>query len=119
MSPELYLIQRNIKRDTWKHECFLTWPCLCPQVKLTFEEAALMAIARMALKNKTGARGLRAIMERILKDTMYEVPGTEVHEVVIHEDIHKPEYVTKEAGGEETETPEQVETVKHQQVQAV
>jgi ATP-dependent Clp protease ATP-binding subunit ClpX len=45
-------------------------------VKLTFEPDALSAIAKRAIERKTGARGLRAIMEGILLDTMYEVPGS-------------------------------------------
>lgn len=44
-------------------------------VKLTFDEEALRAIAREAIKRKTGARGLRSIMESVLKNVMYEVPS--------------------------------------------
>jgi ATP-dependent Clp protease ATP-binding subunit ClpX len=53
-------------------------------VKLTFTEKALDAIAKEAIKRKTGARGLRAIVEGSLMDLMYEVPGdTEISEVII------------------------------------
>ncbi len=53
-------------------------------VELTFHDDALLAIARLAIKRKTGARGLRSIMEAILLDTMYDLPGLEgVKEVVI------------------------------------
>ncbi len=53
-------------------------------VELTFHEDALKSIARLAIKRKTGARGLRSIMEAILLDTMYDLPGLEgVEEVVI------------------------------------
>jgi ATP-dependent Clp protease ATP-binding subunit ClpX len=46
----------------------------------------MMAIARKALERKTGARGLRSILESVLLDTMYELPGMEnVSEVVIDE----------------------------------
>lgn len=43
-------------------------------VALEFSEGALRAIAREALKRKTGARGLRAIMEQVMADDMYEIP---------------------------------------------
>jgi ATP-dependent Clp protease ATP-binding subunit ClpX len=56
-------------------------------VKLTFEDKALRAIARQAVKRKTGARGLRAILEDLLLHTMYELPSMkDVTEVVITED---------------------------------
>ena len=53
-------------------------------VALEIRQAAMMAIARKALERKTGARGLRSIMEGILLETMYELPGLEgVEQVVI------------------------------------
>jgi ATP-dependent Clp protease ATP-binding subunit ClpX len=56
-------------------------------VKLTFTDDALTGIAKRAIKRKTGARGLRSIMEDILLDTMFELPGlTSVEEVVVNED---------------------------------
>ncbi len=56
-------------------------------VKLTFTVDALTAIAKRAIKRKTGARGLRSIMEDILLDTMFELPGlTSVEEVVVNEE---------------------------------
>lgn len=55
-------------------------------VELEVRPAALQAIARKALKRKTGARGLRSILEAALLDTMYELPSTEnVSKVVIDE----------------------------------
>ena len=45
------------------------------EVKLEFDEDALLAIADLSLERKTGARGLRAILEDIMMDTMYEVPS--------------------------------------------
>jgi ATP-dependent Clp protease ATP-binding subunit ClpX len=45
------------------------------EVKLTFEESALRAIARKALKRGTGARGLRAILEELMTDIMFELPS--------------------------------------------
>jgi ATP-dependent Clp protease ATP-binding subunit ClpX len=56
-------------------------------VKLTFTDDALSAIAKRAIKRKTGARGLRSIMEDILLDTMFELPGLDsVQEVVVNEE---------------------------------
>jgi len=56
-------------------------------VKLTFTPDALTAIAKRAIKRKTGARGLRSIMEDILLDTMFELPGMgNVSEVVVNEE---------------------------------
>ncbi len=56
-------------------------------VKLSFTEDALTAIAKRAIKRKTGARGLRSILEDILLDTMFEVPSMEnVEEVVVNEE---------------------------------
>ena len=53
-------------------------------VRLNINEEALKAIAQKAIERKTGARGLRSIMEGILLDTMYELPGMSgVEEVVI------------------------------------
>jgi hypothetical protein len=53
-------------------------------VELTFHENALSAIAKRAIERKTGARGLRSIMEAILLDTMFELPALEgVQEVVV------------------------------------
>jgi ATP-dependent Clp protease ATP-binding subunit ClpX len=47
------------------------------EVKLTFEESALHAIARKALKRGTGARGLRAILEELMTDVMFDIPQRE------------------------------------------
>jgi ATP-dependent Clp protease ATP-binding subunit ClpX len=57
-------------------------------VKLRFQDEALHAIAKKAILRKTGARGLRSIMEGILLETMYELPSlTGVQEVVITADV--------------------------------
>ncbi|MEM9853269.1 MAG: ATP-dependent Clp protease ATP-binding subunit ClpX [Pseudomonadota bacterium] len=54
---------------------------------LTFTDDALIAIARKAIERKTGARGLRSILEGILLDTMFDLPGLEsVSEVVVNEE---------------------------------
>jgi ATP-dependent Clp protease ATP-binding subunit ClpX len=56
--------------------------------KLTFTEDALRAVATRAIQRKTGARGLRSIMESILLDTMFELPGLEtVEEVVVNSEV--------------------------------
>jgi len=55
--------------------------------QLTFTDDALSAIAKRAIERKTGARGLRSIMEDILLDTMFDLPGLEnVDEVVVNEE---------------------------------
>jgi len=57
-------------------------------VRLTITQEALKAIARKAIDRKTGARGLRSIMEAILLDTMFELPGLKgVEEVVIAPEV--------------------------------
>lgn len=58
-------------------------------VKLSFEPEALEAIAQKAIDRKTGARGLRSILEEMLLDIMYELPELEGYEVVITEDVVK------------------------------
>jgi len=63
-------------------------------VEIEFRPDALAAIARKALKRKTGARGLRTIVESVLLDTMYELPSLEnVSKVVVDESVieHKSE----------------------------
>ena len=56
--------------------------------KLTFTDDALQAVAEKAIDRKTGARGLRSILENTLLDTMFELPGMEeVSEVVINEEV--------------------------------
>jgi ATP-dependent Clp protease ATP-binding subunit ClpX len=55
--------------------------------RLTFTDDALKAIAKRAIARKTGARGLRSIMEDILLDTMFDLPSkTSVEEVVVNEE---------------------------------
>src|SRR5262245_5176673 len=58
------------------------------RVHLKFTEEALRAIAREALKRKSGARGLRAIMETIMLDVMYDMPSQiNIKEVIISEEV--------------------------------
>ena len=57
-------------------------------VDLKFTDGALVAIAREALKRKTGARGLRSILENAMLDVMYDIPSQDrVKEVVITEEV--------------------------------
>ncbi len=57
-------------------------------VKLKFTDGALTALAREASKRKTGARGLRAILETSMLDTMYELPSQEnIKECIINDDV--------------------------------
>lgn len=58
------------------------------KVKLRFTEGALMAIAQKAHQQKTGARGLRAVLESIMLDLMYEIPSqSDVKEVLVTEEV--------------------------------
>ncbi|MGZ3559645.1 MAG: ATP-dependent Clp protease ATP-binding subunit ClpX [Thermodesulfobacteriota bacterium] len=57
-------------------------------VKLRFTEGALMAIAKEAIKRKSGARGLRAIIENTMLDVMYEIPSqSNIRECIIREEV--------------------------------
>src|SRR5436189_259694 len=57
-------------------------------VKLTYTDDALVATAKKAIERKTGARGLRSIMENILLDTMFDLPSMDgVDEVLIDKDV--------------------------------
>jgi len=57
-------------------------------VDLSFQDDALAAVARKAIARKTGARGLRSILESILLDTMFELPGLDgVDEVVVNREV--------------------------------
>ncbi len=57
-------------------------------IRLRFTEGSLSAIARKALKRKSGARGLRSVMEEAMLDVMYELPSKEnVQECVISEQV--------------------------------
>ncbi len=59
-------------------------------VNLDFRDDALKAIARKAIERKTGARGLRSILENILMDPMFEIPtASNIQDVVINEDVVK------------------------------
>jgi len=69
-------------------------------VRLRFSEGALRAIARQALGRKSGARGLRSILEKVMLDLMYEIPSREdIEECMINEEVidqgHEPLVVLK------------------------
>jgi ATP-dependent Clp protease ATP-binding subunit ClpX len=56
-------------------------------VQLRFTEGALLAVAKQAIERKAGARGLRAILESIMLDVMYDVPSEpDIKEVIVSED---------------------------------
>jgi ATP-dependent Clp protease ATP-binding subunit ClpX len=85
-------------------------------VKLEFSEESLSAIAKKAIERKTGARGLRSIMENMLMDTMYEVPDKEgIEKVIVSketvDDNKPPVYVLGTEGGskKKKKEPEAVE----------
>ena len=54
-------------------------------VELTFRDEALLEIANQAIKRKTGARGLRSILEEILMDTMFNLPNENLEKVIVDE----------------------------------
>ena len=77
--------------------------------KLTFTEEALKAVARRAIERKTGARGLRSILEDVLLDTMFDLPALDgVEEVVVNEEVidgkAKPLMIYSEAASEKPAT---------------
>ncbi|WP_429912821.1 ATP-dependent Clp protease ATP-binding subunit ClpX [Glycocaulis sp.] len=81
-------------------------------VGLSFTEDALIAIAQKAILRKTGARGLRSIMEGILLDTMFDLPSLEgVEEVVVNAEVvngdAKPLYIYSKARAKLEEAPRQ------------
>ncbi len=69
-------------------------------VKLTFDNAAIEAVAEKTLKLKTGARGLRNVIEEIMIDIMYKIPDMpDVKECIVNKDViingKEPIYITK------------------------
>jgi ATP-dependent Clp protease ATP-binding subunit ClpX len=84
-------------------------------VELEFREDGVRAIARKAMQRKTGARGLRTILESILLDTMYDLPSLKgVQKVVVDQSVvegHSKPYIvfkTPEKGAEAEEAPRKV-----------
>ena len=82
--------------------------------KLTFKDEAIKSVARRAVERKTGARGLRSVIESILLDTMFELPALDgVGEVVISREVvegkAKPLYIyNKKRARVENELPDNV-----------
>ena len=75
-------------------------------VELNFTKGGVKAIAEEAIKRKTGARGLRSIIEKVMLDTMYEVPSdSSVHQCIVEAEniqkqtkpklIHRPDQAAK------------------------
>ena len=57
-------------------------------VELEFRDDALRAVAKKAMERKTGARGLRTILENVLLDTMYDLPSRDdIEQVLIDRDV--------------------------------
>jgi ATP-dependent Clp protease ATP-binding subunit ClpX len=86
------------------------------KVKLTFEQDALVSVAKGAIKRKSGARGLRAIIESVLLDVMYNLPNhTDVAEVVVEkaniDGGTPPRLVVLEGGKDESELPKAASSV--------
>ena len=78
-------------------------------VSLKFTDGALKAISKEAIRRKTGARGLRAILESVMLELMYEIPSKKAaREVVINEDavLKKKEPVVMYTGEEKPKVPE-------------
>jgi ATP-dependent Clp protease ATP-binding subunit ClpX len=74
-------------------------------IHLSFTDDALRTVAKKAILRKTGARGLRSIMESILLDTMFDLPGLEgVEEVVVNGEVSegraKPLYIYADRRGD-------------------
>jgi ATP-dependent Clp protease ATP-binding subunit ClpX len=79
-------------------------------IGLTFADEALGAVARKAIERKTGARGLRSILESILLETMFDLPGLEgVEEVVISREVvegtARPLYIYADRSDRTAESP--------------
>lgn len=74
-------------------------------VELEFDDGAIHAIARQAIERNTGARGLRAIIEKIMQHVMYEIPGMkDVSKCIVTEDVvlkHSDPVLIKEDGTKE------------------
>ena len=74
-------------------------------VELEFDDGAIHAIARQAIEINTGARGLRAIIEKIMQHVMYEIPGMkDVRKCIVTEDVvlkHSDPVLIKEDGTKE------------------
>ena len=81
-------------------------------VELEFEYEALEAIVDKAIERKTGARGLRAIIEDIMRDIMFDIPSNEkIEKCIITRDT-----VANNAGPRIIENPNKVKNVKNERI---
>ena len=91
----------------------------CNGIKLNFEQKALEAVADKALKNKTGARGLRKVLEDSMLDIMYEVPDTDVTECIITENVitkaARPRFIYKKTRGKQGISKKERERIPSQE----
>ncbi|MCP9259270.1 ATP-dependent Clp protease ATP-binding subunit clpX-like, mitochondrial [Dirofilaria immitis] len=62
---------------------------LLDDIQLCFTDCALKEIARIAIRKGTGARALRSIIEKVLLDAKYDLPGTDIHKLVIDASVVK------------------------------
>lgn len=85
-------------------------------VELEFEEESLKAIAKEAIARNTGARGLRAIVEEMLKDAMFDIPSREdVEKVVVNEESVKSKKLdlVLSDGTKKISTPKKTDDLKN------
>ena len=81
-------------------------------VELEFEREALEAIVDKAIERKTGARGLRSIIEEIMRDIMFDIPSNEkIEKCIITRDT-----VVNNAGPKIVENPDKIKNVKSKRV---
>ena len=90
-------------------------------VELWFDDDALEAVAEIALKRKTGARGLRSICEKVLQQAMFDLPSmTGVTKVIVHKDCVTdgvdPEYVYGKSEGEASDGDGEAEGAQEEPV---
>lgn len=87
-------------------------------IEIDFEEEALREVAKIALEKKTGARGLRAILEQVMLDVMYEIPGNEkVTKCIVTKDSILGIAGPKVIEGERKITPQNSTVQKAQKVE--
>ncbi|MBR6199002.1 MAG: ATP-dependent Clp protease ATP-binding subunit ClpX [Spirochaetales bacterium] len=68
------------------------WNMAVENVRLNIDESAIQEVARLAYKHKTGARGLRSILEKVMLDIMYDIPSDKtVREVIITDKVIREE----------------------------
>ena len=72
------------------------WAFSLEDVKFNFTDDAIAAIAKKAMERNTGARGIRAIMEKIMLDAMYEVPSQDnIKEIIVDREVIEKEIPVK------------------------